>query len=194
MICASVPSLKPLFTKIMPRLLGSSAAGGTGSKLSGGKLSRYGLGYGGRSRSVGTGSVPLQSFDNAAAIGISTKQDRDLEIGSGGDSGSDTDRIRVNGGGGRGGDESKMGITVHQTFEMRTVENSDVIMDDGSEKDLVTKPWSAAGTNASRSGGGGVAAGSVRNYSRGGGVGGSQNVNGNNGGNGSSSWLNVGPA
>jgi len=188
MICASVPALKPLFAKVMPRLLGSSVPGGGGgsSKNSSGKSSRYGLGYGGRSRSrAGTGSVPLQSF----GIG-GTNQDRDLEIGAvgaaaaGGDSGSDDDsdgavrRVRGGGGGGAAGDAAAakngkmMGIRVHQTFEMRTVESSEVMMmtDDGSEKDLVTKPWSTAATNAHVSGGGGgVAAGSARNYSYGGG-------------------------
>ncbi|KAK3330757.1 hypothetical protein B0H66DRAFT_74012 [Apodospora peruviana] len=153
MICASVPSLKPLFIKIIPALNSS----GDGSKPT--NLKGYGYGYG---RSGGGGSVPLQSFDNN--IGVS--RNRDVERDGNASSGSETLK-----------DHSKMEIKVHQTFEMRTIETED----DGSEKDLVTTSWAAAdhfpgGTGGHGAGGvsmDGSAAlksstGSGRNFSHGG--------------------------
>ncbi|KAK3694145.1 putative integral membrane protein [Podospora appendiculata] len=90
-VCASVPSLKALFVKIIPQL--NSSAGG-GSKPTG---------YG-RGRNTG-GSVPLQSFDHretATATGPGATS-------AGGDSASSSDL-----------EKGKMEIQVHQTFEMRT--------------------------------------------------------------------------
>lgn len=167
MICASVPSLKALFVKIMPRLLGSSVSGGAGSKHSKGTGgSRFGIGYvNGRSRSAG-GSVPLQSFDNNIGGGGSSSsgRDRDLETGVDGDYSFDNDGgVMVTGGlagnnNNHHDNSNKGGITVHQTFEMRTMDmTTDNMMDDGSEKDLVTKSW-ISGFNAPDRGGGGVGA------------------------------------
>ncbi|KAK3336290.1 putative integral membrane protein [Cercophora scortea] len=118
-VCASVPSLKALFVKIIPAL--NSSAGG-GSKPTG-------YGYG-RSRNPG-GSVPLQSFDNRETATATGGPVTTTAHGGGGDSSSGSDI-----------EKGKMEIQVHQTFEMRTSNHPDQD-DDGSEKDLVTRSWVA---------------------------------------------------